>query len=389
MEDDTLIQRLLFSGEGDSLDFKLRQYEFENADDDKKSDLLKDILAFSNAWRTTSAYILIGVRDSPREIVGLDRNIDDSRLQQFINGKTNRPVQFSYRTIDYNGKTIGLYTVPVQERPTYIARRFGKVKAETVYVRRGSSTSEAKPDEIAKMGSADTATSPHSPKLSITLIDPDREQTSIEVLKINYTDFVLNLEEDEVLPDFPTENFKYSLPEEERHNKDYYRELVPYICEQESLASFKLEIENTGDMFADNIRIFLSVPSSEGFRIGTQESLLDLPSPDSRYPGYYLHDIQSQITFRSENSAVVAIFSVGKIQAGEKISTQRLFLFRPPECLTEIKIRILADQLRSPIELTIPSSITIEQQELTIYDIDKFMYSAIEKKIREAEEQRF
>ncbi|MDB5992605.1 MAG: ATP-binding protein [Herbaspirillum sp.] len=387
MEDNALIQRLLFSGEGDALDFKLRQYEFENADDDKKSDLLKDILAFSNAWRTTTAYILIGVRDNPREVVGLDRNIDDSRLQQFINGKTNRPLQFSYRTIEYSGKTVGLYTIPVQDRPTYIARRFGKVKADTVYVRRGSSTTEVKPDEIAKMGSVDTAAQTHSPRLSIKLIDPEGDLTPIDVLKIRYTDFVLDLEEDEILPDFPTENFKYLLPESERHNKDYYRELVQYICEQESLASLRLEIENTGDMFADNVNIFLSFPSSKGFGIGTKESLLDIPSPDSRYRGYYAHDVQSQITYRSERGIVTAIFSIGKIQAGEKITTRRLYLFRPPEWLTEIKIRVLSDQLRSPIELTIPALIEIEQQQLTMYDIDNFAYSAIEKKVRQAEHQ--
>ncbi|MCA8075986.1 AlbA family DNA-binding domain-containing protein [Burkholderia cepacia] len=157
MEDDFLIERLLYSGEGDALDFKLQQYPFENADDDSKSSLLKDILAFANAWRTTTAYIVIGVRDGSKEVVGLDNDIDDSRLQQFVNAKVNRPIQFAYRSVDFRGQTIGLFTIPPQARPFYSPKGFGKVRAGIVYVRRGSSTAEASPEEIAKMGESDSA----------------------------------------------------------------------------------------------------------------------------------------------------------------------------------------------------------------------------------------
>ncbi|CAJ2829769.1 Divergent AAA domain [Burkholderia pseudomallei] len=171
MEDDFLIERLLYSGEGDALDFKLQQYPFESTDDDSKSSLLKDILAFANAWRTTTAYIVIGVRDGSKEIVGLDNNIDDSRLQQFVSAKVNRPIQFSYRSVDFRGQTLGLFTIPPQIRPFYSPKGFGKVRAGTVYVRRGSSTAEANPEEIAKMGESDSARPLINPihKLSIII----------------------------------------------------------------------------------------------------------------------------------------------------------------------------------------------------------------------------
>lgn len=379
MEDEALIQRLLFSGEGDALDFKLKQYEFENANDDTKSVLLKDVLAFVNTWRTTTAYILIGIRDGTREVVGLDLDIDDSRLQQFINGKTNRPIQFSYRTIPYNGKTIGLYSIPVQDRPAYIVKRFGKVKADTVYVRRGSSTTEAKPDEIAKMGAAAMAAQTHSPRLSIKLISSDENATPIDVLRVNYTDFVL---EDEILPDFPREEMRYPLPPGEFHHADYYRELIPYMREQENLINFKIEIENTGDAFADDVKLFLTVPSSEGFKLAREDGLLDDPPPDSRYSRCYARDPLPQIAFRRERDTVTAIFSVGKIQSGEKIYTQKLFFLHPPENLTEINIRVLSDQLKAPIELRVPSLIEIVQKELTMHDIDDFMIFRIRERAR-------
>ena len=56
--DSKLVEDLLHEAEGTSLDFKSAQYSFEYATDKEKSELLKDILAFANSWRRTTAYIL-------------------------------------------------------------------------------------------------------------------------------------------------------------------------------------------------------------------------------------------------------------------------------------------------------------------------------------------
>ena len=58
-----LFERLLYEGESTALDFKNERYRFPKATDDDKSELLKDILGFANAWRRSEAYILIGVED--------------------------------------------------------------------------------------------------------------------------------------------------------------------------------------------------------------------------------------------------------------------------------------------------------------------------------------
>ena len=55
-----LLERLLYEEESETLDFKAQQYPFDGATDDQKSELLKDILAFANAWRRTDAYIGCG-----------------------------------------------------------------------------------------------------------------------------------------------------------------------------------------------------------------------------------------------------------------------------------------------------------------------------------------
>ena len=49
---------LLHRSESETLDFKSKQYPFSS--DEEKSELLKDVLAFGNAWKDSDGYILIG-----------------------------------------------------------------------------------------------------------------------------------------------------------------------------------------------------------------------------------------------------------------------------------------------------------------------------------------
>ena len=150
------LEQLLHEEEGSSLDFKRDQYQFEGADKDTKSELLKDILAFANTPRSGPAYILIGVDETKggrSDIVGVDSHLDDAALQQFVNAKTHKPVVFSYRCIRVIDRFIGVIEIPaVQERPNYLIKGFGKIESAKVYLRRGSSTDEASPDEIAQIG---------------------------------------------------------------------------------------------------------------------------------------------------------------------------------------------------------------------------------------------
>ena len=151
----TLMEELLNEDEGSALDFKRDQYPFEKATDEQKSELLKDILAFANAWRRTDAYILIGgedVKGGRSNVVGVTSHFDDASIQQFVNSKTNRPVTFSYEVFPFEGVQVGIFHLPLQDRPIYLKKDFGKLKQREVYIRRSSSTDIADPDEIAKMG---------------------------------------------------------------------------------------------------------------------------------------------------------------------------------------------------------------------------------------------
>ena len=74
-------ESLLNEDESSALDFKRDQYPFSRATDDGKSELLKDVLAFANAWRRSDAYILVGVdevRGGRSRPVGVSEHLDDA-----------------------------------------------------------------------------------------------------------------------------------------------------------------------------------------------------------------------------------------------------------------------------------------------------------------------
>ena len=154
-----MLEALLDMDEGPTLDFKREQYPFEKETAEVKSELLKDILAMVNANRYKTAYILVGVEEvkgGRSNVVGVDRHWEDASLHQFVNGKTNRAAEFSYTPFQVNDKKIGVFRISIQDRPVYASKNYGRVGANTVYVRDGSSTAVANPDDIADMGRAQT-----------------------------------------------------------------------------------------------------------------------------------------------------------------------------------------------------------------------------------------
>lgn len=191
-----LFEHLLSQEEGPSLDFKRDQYKFEKGSgpDSKgilksKSELLKDILAFANTIRTSPAYILIGVeeiRGGRSKVVGIKRHLDDARLHQFVNTKTQRRVEFSYSTFTVGGYQVGVIEIGQdQDRPIFLKKRFGKVKKEEVYVRDGSSTSVASPAEVTEMSAAFSMRQEYKNEISrVEFISQNRENVEIEDLFI-------------------------------------------------------------------------------------------------------------------------------------------------------------------------------------------------------------
>ncbi|OIN44564.1 hypothetical protein BLL37_00060 [Pseudomonas azotoformans] len=375
MDDDTLIQELLYRGEGPTLDYKVKQYPFSGADEGQKSELLKDILAFSNAWRSEMAYILIGVENDTGNLVELDTDIDDSRLQEFVNSKTNHPLDFSYRSLTYNGVKLGLYSIAVQDRPVFVRKQYGRVAPNTIYVRRGSATAIADPSEIAKMGEAKVEqVVAHAPKIIVRIVSPDSNVSG--ELVVEYTQFTLlpeNRYDDYSIQDGRGVIYRRVA---QLVNVNYYREFSSYVQEISGKVPFVLEISNEGDHFADDIQILISFPVAPLFTFKNLEELLERPTKEASYRSFDSRLLLAsnkvlKHSIKSSENEISLKFNVGKLQAGEMRRTPRIFMINPPVALTEITGRILSDQLRSPVIFNIPVQVDMTSKVLTMEILKK------------------
>lgn len=255
------LSTLLFRGESDSLDFKRDQYPFTN--DIVKSELLKDILAMANSWRRETAYILIGVdaQGAAPIITGITNHFDDATLQQFVNTKTQKPIRFSYSQASIEGKSIGIIEIPVQERPFFLKNDYGNLRANIVYLRRGSSTVQATPDEVGRIALASIKLSSGDLRVNFASIK-GKKLTGI-VHEIECRNFKLS--DAGEIADYGRESQydRYLSPYAERPNTDYYRDIVDYLSKISLFRETALTISNEGGQTAREIRVEFCCPDKK------------------------------------------------------------------------------------------------------------------------------
>jgi hypothetical protein len=280
----SLFQQLLYASESDCLDFKQEQYKFDNATKTEKSKLIKDILAFANSWRRCDAYILIGVeeKNGNKRVVGISEHIDDAKIQQIVNDNTNRPIDFSYQQFEYENSKIGILFFPVMyDRPYYFTSSYkenGKelIKQNEVYVRRGSSTSIALPDEVSKMGNTTFAS---SVDFDVQFYDKETHDSNGESLSINHV-FV---QRPDYIPDFGSSvsnspyDMLFQMPSFAT-NKNYHREYSELLYKLKSFFPVYLAVTNTGDSIAENVRIKITISHTD-----ICEILEEYQLPDKRW----------------------------------------------------------------------------------------------------------
>ena len=237
--------------EGAALDFKREQYPFVGAGKAEKSELLKDVLAFANAFRRIDAYILVGVderRGRRSEVVGVSVHLDDASLQQFVNSRTQRPVTFSYHEAVHDDRPIGVLHIPLQERPIYANSHYGKVRRGEVYLRRGSSTAIATPDEIVLMGRSSAIAAAAQPSAEMHVVDRTTGRRLSQPVHAEERTWY-EVPSGEALPDY----HGFAIP-----NRDYYREIAACIEARDCLR-VALEIENSGGIVIHDATLRLEV----------------------------------------------------------------------------------------------------------------------------------
>lgn len=137
------IEKLINMPEGMKLDFKrdlILKY-----DSDKK-EFAKDVSAIANS-RGGRGYIIFGIEDNTKEIVGVEiKDFDEERLQQVIGNRIDPPIPIRVEIEKYKGKQIVILTIFNSDQKPHQMKGNGKF-----YIRRGSTTDYARRHEIANI----------------------------------------------------------------------------------------------------------------------------------------------------------------------------------------------------------------------------------------------
>ncbi len=261
--DQKILEVLLRREEGPALDFKQEQYPFENASENDKAELLKDILALANSLRLTNGYILIGVKEvkaGPSEIVGVEKHLDDANLHQFVNGKTQRAVQFSYVPFRVADVEIGVIEVESQRRPFFLKKKFGKLQSNEVWIRDGSASRIANPDEIADMGSEQVVG--QTPNLTLELVDIENRV----VYGSSHIVHSLILK-----PSLPADTFQSPIASPlSSENPNYSREVITCTRTRNFLKPVGFRLRNDSGVVGKRIR-FVGGVSKERWLVVTED----------------------------------------------------------------------------------------------------------------------
>jgi schlafen family protein len=360
--------QLLYRGESESLDFKREQYVFVGASEEAKGELLKDILAFANAWRNDLAYILIGVQETPSRkanVTGISPadHIDDATLQQFVNTKTNHPVRFAYERFEYDDRHVGIVRIDhPQARPIFLGKGYGLLKAQAVYIRRGSSTDIAGPEEIAAMGRSDVRAS-EIPQLEIEFAEPgDRRRLGREP-----TATAAHLR---VLDSARPATGASQPAAQETPDATQYEWRLQRARDTASRARFAplgLWVANNGSVTAHDARVVINIAKADGLRIVERREV----QLRSRFNPLNLRLAGDFLVAQLRDCWELKL-DVGKVQPKSQHFVPAVFFVDVRHAVeTQVSVSVFADNLPEPITLTTVLRVLVEESDVTLEEIEE------------------
>lgn len=158
--DEKIILLSIENGENSSIDFKLK---LDLTVARSKAEFIKDVSAMANSNRD-GGYLLLGVAND-KTIVGI-KQIEEERIQQICHTYITPPVKIDctlkQMTSDDSPKKIGIIFIRPTIRPHKVASSIDRIEKDMVFVRRGSTTTKASPEEIVSMTNEDNPISRES-----------------------------------------------------------------------------------------------------------------------------------------------------------------------------------------------------------------------------------
>ena len=139
--------------ESDIIDFKQQYYH-----EAKKSEFIKDIISFANASSREDKYIVFGVSDATREIIGINDIPDISNLNKLIRTYCDPFIEIDIEQLDIDGKRVGAIIVKSSniQKPYVVAKDFSFkdkicLRAGDIYVRKSANNFRALRSDIEEI----------------------------------------------------------------------------------------------------------------------------------------------------------------------------------------------------------------------------------------------
>lgn len=230
------------------------------------------------------------------------------------------------------------------------------MKKETVYIRRGSSTDIAKPDEIVKMGALPLGFDEKQPILELYYADKENRNLISDDLSIH--PLVLHPPKRKDIPDYessPSNPWGLTLSMD-RPNYDYYRELTYFTTCFALLTPIDFAIENSGSLVAHDVRLEIKIADPQK----TIRAMDEYKFPDVPKRSYSSFGIINQVqdVGITHDLAVKRLPEIWFVEAKvEKVQPKSiawidssLFLGAVESVDISLKTTLFADNLSEPIQ---------------------------------------
>lgn len=156
-EKDIINELITCHDECEYLDFKQIPYKKE-----KLVDFVKDVVAFANSECRQDKYIILGIEDISKNIIGIDiEDMQDSAiLQNLLIQKVEPDINIESSTIQYDGQVIGYIKILASNnnRPYLIKDDYEKgnkkIKTGELFIRKGSFNSHMTRADLDKIYSS-------------------------------------------------------------------------------------------------------------------------------------------------------------------------------------------------------------------------------------------
>lgn len=409
---DEQVRILLNSTETNRVDYK-RKMGFNNGTDQQKANLLKDVLAMANATHGDDGYLVFGVDHSltGNKIIGIEENdsVDNSRITNYINSKTNKNIEFYYYEYVILDKKIGILTIKPDGYVRYVTETICGTRDNTVYYRNNDTNAIMSPSEIA-----DKAIMKIRPELDVYILCEDNDGKFSQSTKTVVQDLLFN--DDSVAGIARRLSSRLSKDQvkqlEERYNKlfddpwsrlsDQQKKLftqmanpnVPENKEElirdhfeyrKKLAKLKkacIAVHNNGRHLASNCSILIDVPKNNNNIRALTDT--DLPSEPKKYNGF--SSSQSFVVFNGsragKNKSEITDcgdhyrmrLHLGTIQCGDHRITNYFYIGSEISDTIVCPYEVYYDESGGPTKGEVELSFIVEQQTITLSEIRDYVF---------------